>query len=244
MVTVDHFPTELHGSSLKTNAITCLIQIIWQRNPHATRIILIAEDNMKAASSSHKLDVEIGYENIREISIWEQAILYQCNTDQCNSLSQLKLILSSLTMNDNLIDLVYLLSPVQPFQGEWCHRSSNATFQKCDTTIPNNLCIQCELTGIMNQTRTEVCATCLTENPGNYILAYAKAFNMIDRTYSATWLIICGRENCNTPINGDKIREKSYIDFDFNKFLNNETVILSMNKMALLFIICFMKLFQ
>jgi hypothetical protein len=245
IVTADQFPTELHSSSLKNNSINCLIQIIWQRNPHNTRIVLVAEGNIKAASSNHKLDIEVGYENEGQISIWEQALLYQCNTDQCNSLSQLKLLLSSLTMNDKLIDLVYLLSPIQPFQGEWCYRGSNATFQKCDTTIPNNLCIQCELTGIMNQTRTEVCATCAAENPtSNYILAYGKTFYMADRTYSATWLITCGRESCNTPTNGDKIREKSYIDFDFNKFLNNETAILSMNKMALFFIMFFMKLFQ
>lgn len=245
IVTTDNFPTELHTSSIENNSISCFAEIIWQRNPHTTKIILVAEGNLKAAPSIHKLEVEFGYDNEGRISIWEQAIFYQCNTDQCNSLSQLKLILSSLTMSDNLIDLVYILSPVQPFQGEWCYRGSNATFKNCDITIPNNLCTRCELTAVVNQTRAEVCATCSIENPYNYALAYGKTFNMTDRSYSTTWMINCGRENCNTQAISGRIREKSYIDFNFNKFLNNESAILSMNKMMpLIFIIFLMKFFQ
>jgi len=245
IVTADHFPAEIQNSSLVANSISCFIQVIWGRDPHTTKITLVAETNMKAISTNRKLQVDIGYENKGPISIWKKVILYQCETDQCNSLSQLKLLLSSLTTNDSLIDLVYLLTPSDtPFQGEWCYRASNATYQNCNTTIPNNLCTQCELTGIMNQTRTELCAICSTENPSMYVLGYDMTFNMTDRTYSTSWVIICKYENCNTPAIGDSIREKSYIHFDFNKFLNNETAILSMNKMALLFIVFFMKLFQ
>ncbi len=46
---------------------------------------------------------------------------------------------------------------------------------------------------------------------------------MTDRTNSSLWGIFCARENCNTPTVSEGILEKSYIDFNFNTFLNNET---------------------
>lgn len=239
MVTVDHFPTELKNVTIENNSGHCMIRVIWQRDPHTTDITLMADMHLNAVSKDHQLQIDVGYENIGSITIWEELLIYQCNTDNCNNLNQLKRLLNSLTMNDNLIDLVYLLVPTIPFHGEWCYRASNSTFQTCNITIPNNLCKQCQLTGIMNQTRYEICATCSIDNPDKYTLTHGKTFNLIDRTESTLWIFTCGREDCDIPNIGDKIREKSHIQFDFNKFLNNQTGILSMNKVFLLFIIFF-----
>jgi hypothetical protein len=226
IVTADHFPAELHNSSLEVHAVNCYMVVLWQQDPYNTKIALIAETNTKAISTQHKLQVDVGYQTkISSTPMWAQQIIYQCNTDLCNSLSQLKLLLSALIVNESLHELAYLLIPVKPFHGEWCYRGSNATFEKCDTTIPISLCTQCELTGMMNQTGTELCATCSTEDPDNSLLVYEKTFNMTDRTNSSIWAIRCGRENCNTPVISDSIRKKCSIYFDFTKFLNNENAV-------------------
>ncbi|CAF3451756.1 unnamed protein product [Rotaria sp. Silwood1] len=214
-----------------------MIQIFWQRNPDNTKITLIAGDNEPSILQGHKLQVDIGYDKTELTSTWEKGILYECNTDQCNSISQLKRLLSSLMITDNLYQLTYLLNPVLPFQGEWCYRGSNVTFEECDTTIPTSSCKQCILSGMINQTRTELCATCSSKDPDKGVLSHQMLFNMIDRTKTTFWLIMCGREDCNTPAVGDSIRQKSDISFDFDKFFhtdNKSTSILSMNKMTLL----------
>jgi hypothetical protein len=226
IVTADHFPAELQNSSLEVNSVSCYIQVLWQRDPDNTKIALIADNNMKAISTQHQLQVDVGYETkMSSIPTWAKQIIYQCNTNQCNRLSQLKHLLRSLIVNESLHELAYLLNPVKPFHGEWCYRRSNATFENCNTTIPVSLCTQCELVGTMNQTGTESCEACSTVDPDNSLLVYEKTFDITDRTNSSTWAIFCGRKNCNTPAIGDSIRKKSYIDFDFTKFLNNETAV-------------------
>jgi hypothetical protein len=224
IVTPDHFPAELHNSSLEVNSVQCYIVVLWQRNPDNTKIALIADTNMKAGSTEHQLQVDVGYQTkTSSIPTWAKQIIYQCNTDRCNSLSQLKLLLRALIVNESLHELAYLLNPVKPFHGEWCYRDSNATFDKCNTTIPVSLCTLCELTGTMNQAGTELCATCSTADPDQALLVYEKTFNMTDQTNFSIWDILCGRPNCNTPAVSDSIRRKSYIHFNFTTFLNNET---------------------
>ena len=125
-------------------------------------------------------------------------------------------------MNDTLGELTHLLEPIKPFQGEWCYRDSNATFQECDTTIPISSCKQCTLNGMINQTKLELCATCSTYNFNETSLSHGVIFNMRDRTNIDFWLIDCERESCNTPAVGDSIRNKSYMYFDYDKFFNTD----------------------
>lgn len=244
IITADHFPTELRNSSLISNSFICYIQVEWKRNPESTKISLIAETSEQPVPQDHKLQAEIGYETIGSISIWEQIIIYQCYTDRCNSLNQLKRLLSSLTVQNDLADLTNLLIPVVPFQGQWCYRFSNATFDQCDTTISNDSCTQCQLIGQMNQTGTELCATCLTEEAKRSAIGYEMTFNLTARTSFNNWMIICKRDSCNIPAIGDRIRQKSYIDLDYDKFFENRIERLRINKMLLLFIVFLMKLFQ
>jgi hypothetical protein len=246
LITTDKFPTELKNCSLQSNYVKCFIEVNWQRAPDITTITLVGEVGTKSVSTDNSLVVDVGFVNEESISMWKKLLYYECNTDQCNSLSELKRILNSLTMSDTLTQLAYLLNPVKPFQGQWCARTSNATFAECNTTMPDSSCTQCTLTGIMNQTRTELCATCLTLDAGKHELSYGKTYNMTDRTHSTNWMIVCERENCNTPAIGDEIRAKSHIHFDFNKFFNTGnqlTSVFLMNKIVLLFIVFFTKLF-
>jgi hypothetical protein len=246
IITADKFPTELHNCSLEANSKRCLIQVFWQRDPDNTKISSVADNEEQSILPGHILQVDIGFDKSGSILMWEKGIIYECPTDQCNSLSQLKRILSSLMINDSLSQLTYLLDPVKPFQGQWCYRGSNVTFEECDTTIPISSCKQCTLSGMINQTRTELCATCSTDDFDRSVLSHETRFNMIDRTNSTFWLITCGRENCNMPPIGDSIREKSYISFDFDKFFhtdNKSTSVLSISKITLSFVVFFLKLF-
>ncbi|CAF5021841.1 unnamed protein product, partial [Rotaria sp. Silwood1] len=58
---------------------------------------------------------------------------------------------------------------------------------------------------MINQTKTELCATCLTDAPDKTGLSHRIIFNMTERTNSTTWLLNCGRENCNTPVVGENV---------------------------------------
>ncbi|CAF5001096.1 unnamed protein product, partial [Rotaria sp. Silwood1] len=220
IVTANNFPSELKNCSLITNMTMCAVQIVWNRDPDNTKITLVAEDIRKSVSTEHNLIVNVGYENQENVPKWEKVLTYECITDQCNSLTQLKRLINSLIMNDTLYELSYLLNPVKPFQGEWCYRNSNASFEKCDTTISNSSCKQCILHEMINQTNTELCATCSIDNPVRTEFAHGMTFNMIDRTNSTVLIVICQRKDCNIPTVGDIIRNKSYIYFDFDEFLN------------------------
>ncbi|CAF3271993.1 unnamed protein product, partial [Rotaria sp. Silwood2] len=199
LITADNIPSELKNCSLEKNVAKCAIEIFWQRDPDKSTIELVAEDTKKSASTDHSLFVNAGFENPGARPMWEKVVLYECTTDQCNSLNQLKRLLNSLKMNDSLYQLTYLLNPVKPFQGQWCYRGSNATFDECNITIPSSSCTRCTLSGMINQTRTELCATCSTDDFDKTGLSHGMIFNMTERTFSTTWLLNCGRENCNTP---------------------------------------------
>ena len=220
-VTPDHIPATLSNTSVEDNSSNCYISVVWLRDPERTQITLLALPYMDAEPSSEQLDVAVGYQmQITPTVAWLKQIIYQCNTDRCNNLTQLKPLLSALVVNDSLHELEYLLKPVHPFHGEWCYQGKNGTLDNCNTTIPVSSCTQCDLFETMDQAGPQYCATCLTRDPENVVLFYQKFFNMTDRTNSSDWEILCGREGCNSPAIGDSIREKAYISFDFTKFLN------------------------
>ncbi|CAF5124121.1 unnamed protein product, partial [Rotaria sp. Silwood1] len=106
LITADNIPSELKNCSLEINVAKCAIEIFWQRDPDNTTIVLVAEDTKKSASTDHSLFVNVGFENSGARPIWGRVILYECTTDQCNSLNQLKRLLNSLKMNDSLYEYV------------------------------------------------------------------------------------------------------------------------------------------
>jgi RNA polymerase subunit RPABC4/transcription elongation factor Spt4 len=220
--------------------VACSFSIIWQQNPNKTEITVSAEDTKNSVSTDHELDVAVGFDNTDSILKWEKVVVYTCSTKECNSFDQLKRVLASLTVTDNLDNLTSIIKPQEPFQGRWCDRASNATFDDCNITVPVTACTQCSLIGQITQTKTEVCATCLTSGTDSNFLTYAVVINMIDRTHATNWEIQCQAERCNSLTNGDLIRQQSEIDFDFLKFFNagNKLTSLStMVKMAWIFII-------
>ncbi len=237
LITTDRIPDELKNCSLKNNMVACSFTIIWQRNPNKTEITVSAGDTKRSVSTDHELDVAVGFDNTNSILKWEKVVVYTCSTKECNSFSQLKRVLASLTVTDNLDDLTNIIKPQEPFQGEWCERASNATFDDCNITVPVTACTQCSLNGQINQTKTEVCATCLTGGTDNNFLSYGVVINMVDRTRSTMWEIQCLAENCNSLTNGDLIRQRSQIDFDFIKFFNAGNKLTSLSTMGWIFII-------
>ena len=244
IITPDNSPGELRDSSLVTDSLMCVIQVEWKRGLESTKIALIAETSEQPAPPEHSLQAEVGYVAEGSISIWEQVIIYQCHTDRCNSLNQLKRLLSSLTIHDDLADLTTLLVPVVPFQGQWCSRFSNSTFYPCNTTVSNESCTRCQLIGQMDRTGIELCATCSVEESERSGLGYEITFDLTSRTSFSNWMIVCARDGCNAPEMGERIRQKSYIDLDYEKFFRNRTERLQINEILLLFIGLMMKIFE
>ncbi|CAF4430122.1 unnamed protein product, partial [Adineta steineri] len=143
-----------------------------------------------------------------------------CSTDKCNSFDQIKRLIYSLTVTNLLDEIVNMIKPQEPFQSAWCVRVSNTTTNECNITIPDDSCRRCSLAVQNGEKTTQVCATCSTESVDNS-LSSTVIFNMNDRTRSNIWQIGCQAESCNSLSNGDRIREKSAIDFGFNQFFSN-----------------------
>ncbi|CAF0990218.1 unnamed protein product [Adineta steineri] len=230
-------PEELNGCVLKTMD-QCTVNIIWLYNKGKTEIVVTGSDPKKSISTAHELDVSIGYEYRDELDA-EQVLEYICSTDKCNSFDQIKRLIYSLTVTNLLNEIVNMIKPQEPFQGAWCDRVSNTTTIGCNITIPDDSCRRCLFAKQIDEKTTQVCAACVPQTFDNY-LSYTVMFNMTDRTRSNIWQIGCQAESCNSISNGDRIREKSAIDFDFNKFFSNGQNRISLSimiNMVMIFII-------
>ncbi|CAF0728521.1 unnamed protein product [Adineta steineri] len=230
-------PEKLNGCVLKTME-QCTVDIIWLYNVGKTQIVVTGSDPKNSISTDHALKVGIGYE-YREKLDAEQVLEYICSTDECNSLDQIKRLINSLTVTNHLDEIANMIKPQEPFQGAWCDRVSNTTTNDCNTTIPFESCRRCSLAVQNDEKTTQVCATCSTETSNIYFSSTVMC-NMNDRTRSNIWQIGCQAERCNSLSNGDRIREKSAIDFDFNKFFSNGQNRISLSimiNMVMIFII-------
>ena len=220
IVTSEHFPMKLDNYTLVTNSTTCYLQVLWQRNPNQTNIGLVAGTiNEQSLTLEHKLQALVGYQRIGSAPMWYKQIIYQCATNECNSLNQLKQLLTSLTVNESLSSLTYLLDPVKPFHAEWCYRGSNVSMDQCNTSTPISQCQRCDLIETMDEHGLGICGKCSTEDPDNSLLLYEKTFNMTSRTETSSWGILCARQNCNRPAIGSAIQQKTLISFNYSAFI-------------------------
>ncbi len=239
-VTTDNIPHHLNNCTIIKMGDVCYIDLIWNRTPVKTQIGLSGKGDEKSIDAEHTLVTNVNVENKNLSIIWTRTISYICSTDKCNSLSALKGVLDSLTLNDTLHELVDLLQRKEPFEGNWCKFSTNGTLFECATEISPASCKQCSFQGISNHGVVELCANCLEDDIGETFLSHEVNFNMTDRTRDDHWILECGFENCNTYDNGNLVRQKSTSDFDFEKFLdgNNKSISLSsISKTVLLFVV-------
>ncbi|UJR32847.1 hypothetical protein I4U23_020309 [Adineta vaga] len=237
LITVDRIPEQLNNCSLTQNFTACAVTLIWQKNPEQTQITTNGAEGRKSVLNQHMLDVTIGFENKLSTTKWEKIIIYECTTNECNHFNQIKRLLNSLTIIDELDQIKDIITPQEPFQGQWCEQGSNATFIECGTKIPDDKCKICSLGVERNQTGIEFCATCLTENDGDNFLSRSVMINMIDRTRTDVWQLQCRSNKCNSLSNGELIRQKAQIDFDFVKFFNNGHRLISFVSMNIMFLI-------
>jgi hypothetical protein len=244
-ISTDRLPDELSNCDVQEISDTCIIDVIWGRNPDKTDINLAPRGDGKSELSEHELNtnIELAYNGSQYE--WSQSISYMCSTDQCNSLTELKRILSSLTLNDKFQDLEDLLKMEEPFDDSWCLFFANTTTLECaTTTIPPATCKECSFEGFTNNGAWEICANCLTYDIGNTFLSHEVDFNMTGRTRADHWIMECQSKDCNTPNNGNRIRQKSTSNFDFVKFLdgrNKSTTLSLISKFTLLFVVFIVK---
>ena len=243
-VTLDTLPKNLNNCTMVNTGDLCLMDIIWNPKSNMTQIGFSSGGDEKSIGIEHSLVTEVRLEKNSSDLIWTRGISYMCSTDKCNDLSELKRILDSLTLNDNLKDLEYLLKNDEPFDGNWCHFSTNDNSSECNIDIPPDTCEVCSFQGKSDHGPIRFCSNCFPFDIGERSISYEVDFNMIDRTRSDHWILECRFKSCNTYENGNMVLEKSVVKFDFKKFLdgnNRSTNLLSINKISLLFIVFFMK---
>ncbi|CAF0755420.1 unnamed protein product [Adineta ricciae] len=233
VISASHMPEQLNNCTLKTDMVLCGMTILLQKNRDSTQITVNCANDPRVIPNNHALDISVGIEYENSILRWEKVIIYTCTTNECNSYSEIKRVMNALTVTDTLDQITNMIIPQKPFQSKWCDRRSNATFDKCDNTIPDTDCRRCSLGAETNQTGTEVCATCRTGDEENYYLSRSAIFNMTERTRTDIWQIECQSDQCNSQSNGERIKQNAQVDFDFAKFFNNGYVFSSILSMKI-----------
>ena len=235
LVANDRLPDALRNCTTKSLGDTCIIDVIWNRNPDRTQIALVARDDSRSAALiEHTLSGNINLENKNNQLLWTKSISYTCSTDQCNSLLTLKRLLASLTMKDDLFDLGSLLIREITFDGR-CWFWTNSTILECSTVIPAAPCKQCSFQGIGQNGVVDICANCLLDDIGETFLLHEVNFELINRTRADHWVLECQSKNCSTIENGNRILQKSTFDFDFAQFLNHAN---RMSAWNIAFVLC------
>ena len=239
LVTTYHIPDKLNNCTIKTIGDSCIIDVIWHRNPNKSQIAFKVRDIGRSAYTEHNLYTNVNLENKNSNFVWTRSISYMCSTDHCNSLIVLKHLLDSLTLNDHFYELEYLLKKEEPFNSNWCSFKKNTTSFECAILIPSKSCKGCSFHGMGFHNSIEICVNCLSYDINETFLSHEVDFNITDRTRVDNWILECQSNSCNTEDNGDLIRQKSESNFDFGKFLdaNNKSITFaSTNKILLLFI--------
>ncbi|UJR18853.1 hypothetical protein I4U23_021981 [Adineta vaga] len=155
----------------------------------------------------------------------QHSFTYYCSTDRCNDMNTFKRLLYSLTINDQFIDIKDRLIPVEPFDGHWCLMFSNKTSSDtCYVEIPVDPtnCKLCSTKYMQDSKGNRMCAGCFTDRLRTLSLIRHIEFNMTDRTSNDRSFIDCQSKNCNGVETMQLIREKSTIQFNFNRFFNDK----------------------
>ncbi|UJR20368.1 hypothetical protein I4U23_023500 [Adineta vaga] len=206
---------------------TCSIEIHWMKSPIQSSVFYDSNSGIIRTSYHHVFSsVEHranGYAKQQDT----HTLMYSCDTDGCNNNTALKAILNALTLTEQLNELESLLAPgyYPTFtEQESCFNSFNTTqtSEQCKSgsaSIPT--CIGCRIEVNSN----EFCAQCAAQyylRIDDYILR-TKIFFLYNRTQTDRMELFCRTKNCNALTSIDKIRQKSSLEFDFDKFFNGLT---------------------
>jgi hypothetical protein len=228
------------------------MDIRWQLSFNRTSIdILPDDDDQIQVSLRHTLLATAILSGVQVSTQLHSSILYRCSTDRCNDLDQLKRLMQSLTLINNLIELDEQLESSLPFDGHWCVLSANQTDTDCAplSDIDPATCKQCFAKLTSQASTTKVCASCITTSiEQDAFIETNVLFNIDDRTRSQNWSIYCQAPNCNALNTGDLIHQKSTIIFDFNRFFNQtinkqQRIIPSTHEIGLLLSLCLIQYF-
>jgi hypothetical protein len=223
-ITRDNIPSELYScSNVDRGRPLCRFGITWYLNLNQTVIdIGTYSTSNESLISAHLLDVNVymsgGYTSNPFL---KHTVDYYCSTDKCNNGKVFQRLFESLTLIDQFYDLNYLLESNEKFDGYSCLLYQNQTDKFCDAplvTNPND-CIQCTAQYFYDQMTNKICATCYRYVLHNTFLDRRIHINITDQTREEIIWIRCFGKNCTLIITGNKIREKSTIELDFDKFL-------------------------
>ncbi|CAF1333556.1 unnamed protein product [Adineta steineri] len=223
IITAENIPTEMNNCSIENNQSECAVDIRWFLSSNKTEIDIVTDSRKRElAPADHTVTVDAIFGSDGLTQEIYHSLYYFCSTDKCNSASELKRLLLSLTLKDQLIELKDLLKSSEQFNGHWCLFYSNQTAESCDipvTVDPNN-CKQCSTKFTTEPKTNTICAGCYNQEIKNDFLGREILFNLTDRTRTEIRMINCRSDHCNQVHTGDLIRQKCAIDFDFVKFLN------------------------
>lgn len=224
IINADNIPTELYDCAVSDKKTECVIAVQWYLFSNQTEVSFVVDARKRGvAPSDHTVTIDMAFGKDGLDDQVQHSLYYFCSEDKCNGASQLKRLLQSLTLKDQLMDLKALLQPSAQFDGNWCLLFANQTAEPCEipTTVDPTNCKQCSTQYTTESGVETLCAGCYTDAVKTEFLAREILFNLTDRTLIENRKINCRSEQqCNSVHTGDLIRQKSTIEFDFARFLN------------------------
>lgn len=225
IVTKDRIPPEITACESITNQTSCVIDLTWTYTFDQSEISLGPGPELSPSSIvKPTLSASALLSGYGVIQQWQHSLRYECITDQCNNLEQLKRLLSSLMMLSNFTDVAGVLEPQTGFVGSWCLLQVNTTDSQCSPVSPDKIqdCKQCFTTLTNKARKDELCATCLITDPVQQdSLQKEVVFDLTSRTRTDKSSISCRSPNCGSLTIATRIRDRSQIELDFNAFLGN-----------------------
>ncbi|CAM2707435.1 unnamed protein product [Rotaria socialis] len=224
-VTIDTLPS-FDNCTLVDVTGECTFTIIWLRNPEASFIIFgynTIVNGSSFSSDSILASVQYELEGDEFAKRLSHDVQYTCqSSDECNSGTNLKRILKSLRIEENFsIGFNSLIAANDSFNNQsiskcYFNRSSN----DC-SPIDYKSCRRCEISMNFSDSSTnEICATCPTVTPQFNSIRRDAIFIVNNRSQVLDNVQLSCQmgEYCNSIENIYRIRQASFIYFDFDRY--------------------------
>lgn len=220
ILTADSLPETFNNCSFETEQSQCSLLLIFTRDPDRTQILATGGEERRGTDDENHLKNEIIFGNDGTKLLWTNRIRYICSDEKCNSPSTLKRLFKSLKSEDNFNEFTALLKINQDFNGTFCFFFANSS-ASCQTEVDPNNCTQCVIEQSIQSQSLDICADCIKDDVIENFISYETKFSMNTRERRDFWIIECQSPDCNTIQTIGLIRNKSDVQFDFNRFLNN-----------------------
>ncbi len=234
-VTVDTIPS-LENCVIVDSETQCYVNIYWFRDPPISMLIYAYEmDNIPKNNETLVMSVQAQVDGDGFSKRSSHEIAYVCKTsDKCNNIDTVKRLLNSTTLTEQFVkEFTPLLANVTSFTNDSaaaCYSFSNSTNSSQCNPSDIDHCQRCHIsTDYSTSTGNEICATCPKSDLRNNKILRQMTFILDNRSqpieHIELWCQQAG--GCNSIANIIKIRQASQIKFDYDRYFDPLSPVMS-----------------